>query len=226
MSGSFLSQSWQRRPAPLRMLAARPRYLIGIAVGIGAAFLPVAVTPSQRFLLAFDLGAAVWLVLVGIMIARSDRTGLQRRADAEDAGAFALPILGAAACFASVVAIAAELHGLKDAEGAAAATRIGVVVATILLSWFFLHASFALHYAHDFYAGVEDRRGLDFPGEPEPDYWDFAYFAFNLGAAAQTSDVAIRSRRTRRIVLAHTIISFLFNTTILALAINVGASLL
>ena len=85
---------------------------------------------------------------------------------------------------------------------------------------------FALHYAHDFYAGEEDRRGLAFPGEERPDYWDFLYFSFNLGAASQTSDVQIEARRMRRFVLAHTILSFLFNTTVLALAINVGASLL
>ncbi len=225
MPGSSFPPSWLRRHAIGRVVAARPRYATAFSVGGAAALLPAAVTASQRFLLAFDVGAATWLVLVGVMVARSGRDDLQRRAD-EDAGAFALLALGSAACFASVVAIAAELHGLKDASGGTAGLRIAVVIVTILLSWFFLHASFALHYAHDFYAGAEDRRGLDFPGEPDPDYWDFAYFAFNLGAAAQTSDVAIRSRRTRRFVLAHTIIAFLFNTTILALAINVGASLL
>ncbi len=60
----------------------------------------------------------------------------------------------------------------------------------------------------------------------EPDYWDFLYFAANLGAAAQTSDVMITSPSMRRLVLGHTILSFLFNTTILALAVNVGAGLL
>jgi uncharacterized membrane protein len=84
---------------------------------------------------------------------------------------------------------------------------------------------FGLHYAHDYYAGEDDRRGLKFPGDTAPDYWDFLYFSFNLGAAAQTSDVQIEAPRMRRFVLAHTIVSFLFNTGVLALAINVGASL-
>ena len=100
---------------------------------------------------------------------------------------------------------------------------------TILCSWLFVHTSFALHYAHEFYGEGRDDLigGLRFP-EPnyDPDYWDFLYFAANLGAAAQTSDVMVTGQRMRRLVLAHTILSFLFNTTILALAVNVGASLL
>src|SRR3954471_2114409 len=90
--------------------------------------------------------------------------------------------------------------------------------------------TFALHYAHDYYGGPgADRGGLAFPKdspERDADYWDFLYFAVTIGAASQTSDVTVVSHRTRRYVLAHTILSFLFNTTVLALAINVGASLL
>jgi uncharacterized membrane protein len=91
----------------------------------------------------------------------------------------------------------------------------------------FVHTSFALHYAHEYYGEGVDRRtgGLNFPAEGgEPDYWDLLYFAANVSAAGQTSDAVVMGCAIRRVVLAHTILAFLFNATILALAVNVGAS--
>jgi uncharacterized membrane protein len=214
-------------PSILRPLAARPRLIASAAVVVVAAVLmPGGFRLPTRFLIAWDCGIALYLVLVCIMMARSDHGAMQRRADQEDAGAATILALTVVAAIASIVAIAAELHGLHEAGGARPAGRLALAGTTILVSWLFVHTMFALHYAHDYYAGVDDRGGLKFPGERRPDYWDFLYFAFNLGAAAQTSDVAVEAARMRRFVLAHTILSFLFNTTILALAINVGASLL
>ncbi len=94
------------------------------------------------------------------------------------------------------------------------------------MSWFFLHTIFAIHYAHEFHASDAGTPDLIFPGGEEPDYWDFLYFAFTIGATAQTSDVGVAARRIRRTVLAHAVFSFFFNTGILALAVNVGASLI
>jgi uncharacterized membrane protein len=131
---------------------------------------------------------------------------------------------------AGLFAIAAELHGIHEAPQRAQAVRVGIAAATILCSWFFVHLIFAIHYAHDYYGRGGTRGGLVFPGDKdgaaEPDYWDFLYFSFTIGAASQTSDVAVVSRRMRRLVLAHTVVAFLFNTTILALAVNVGAGVL
>ena len=131
------------------------------------------------------------------------------------------------AALASLAAIAVELHGIRDSGGARIeGGRLMLAGGTILASWIFVHTMFALHYAHDYYAGGDDRGGLKFPTDTPPDYWDFLYFSFTMGAASQTSDVTVVASRMRRFVLAHTILSFLFNTTVLALAINVGASLL
>ncbi|WP_375461711.1 DUF1345 domain-containing protein [uncultured Enterovirga sp.] len=178
---------------------------------------------ASRLLVGWDAGIGLFLVLGWAMMARSGQADIQRRADREDAGAAAVLVLTMVGAVASLVAIAVELRGIK---GSPEAGRLALAGATILLSWLFVHTMYALHYAHDYYAGEDDRGGLKFPGDAKPDYWDFMYFAFNLGAAAQTSDVMIEAKRMRRFVLAHTILSFLFNTTILALAINVGASLL
>jgi uncharacterized membrane protein len=96
----------------------------------------------------------------------------------------------------------------------------------------FLHTLFTLHYAHRFYGGDDDGDGvkgdgLKFPeGVAEPLYWDFLYYSFTIGVASQTADVATTSTAMRKLTLLHSVLSFLFNTTILALAINVGASLL
>ena len=125
-----------------------------------------------------------------------------------------------------MAAIGIELFGIHDVPSGDQAFHLLISGITILCSWFFVHTIWAVHYAHEFYGDEGERRGLDFPKEDEPDYWDFLYFSFNMGAAAQTSDVAVLSRNMRRLVLAHTILAFLFNTMIFALAVNVGASLL
>jgi uncharacterized membrane protein len=101
--------------------------------------------------------------------------------------------------------------------------------ATVVLTWLFMQTMFALHYAHDFYNNCSRNRegGLEFPGHnPMPDYWDFVYFSFVIRTAAQTADINITSENFRRIVALHSVIIFFFNTTILALTVNVGASLL
>lgn len=136
--------------------------------------------------------------------------------------------LGAAA--ASIAAIAGEFASLKGAVGWTQAAQITLVATTILGSWTFVQFVFALHYAHEFHGPdgepERNRGGLDFPGDDAPDYWDFLYFAFTIGTTAQTSDVGITSKAIRRTVLVHCIAAFLFNTTILALTVNLAAGLL
>lgn len=92
-----------------------------------------------------------------------------------------------------------------------------------------MHTVFGMHYAHNFYGDSENRaarHGLDFPGEPDPDYRDFTYFSFVIGMTCQVSDVQVTSREMRRLVLIHGVLSFVFNTVILALTVNIVSSLL
>jgi uncharacterized membrane protein len=113
------------------------------------------------------------------------------------------------------------------AEGGSVGLWLSVLAgATVLLSWLLAHSVFAVHYAHGYYKDLLEKRqrGLDFPGEnDDPDYWDFLYFSFVVGMTAQVSDVQVMTRGWRRLVLAHGILSFLFNTVILALSINLLA---
>ena len=96
---------------------------------------------------------------------------------------------------------------------------------TVLLSWTFAHTIFAIHYAHEYFAGPEDdlAGGLEFPGTESPDYWDFLYYSFVIGTASATADVNVTSRTMCRITTLHCVFAFFFNTTILALTVNVGA---
>lgn len=203
-----------------------PRLLGAVLAGVIVfMFLPGDVRLNSRILIGWDAGVLVYLTIAARLAYRSTISQMQRRAQIEDEGAAIALILTLVAAVASLGAIAIELHGLHgDPQGTS--LRITVAGVTILCSWFFVHTIFAIHYAHEYYGNQGEQGGLTFPHKGKPDYWDFLYFSFNLGAAAQTSDVVIVSKRMRRLALGHTILSFLFNTTVLALAVNVGASLI
>jgi uncharacterized membrane protein len=205
----------------------RPRFYGAVLAGAVLFFaLPSAWRLSTRLLVSWDLGVTLYLGLAGWTLAHASIQTMKDRADREYEGATAVLALTVGATLASLAAIGAELHGIRDAAGESEMLRLGLAGFTILCSWSFLHVIFAIHYAHEFYAEAGDRQSLRFPGDRSPDYLDFLYFSFTIGAAAQTSDVTVHSRRMRGTVLVHTVLSFLFNTTILALAINVGAGLL
>lgn len=211
----------------LHAFTIRPRLIAGIAAGLVAGFaLPSSLESQTRLLIAWDSGIALYLAMTWTMMMRADADELRRRAAQHDEGEWTIILLSMAATLSSLVAIGVELHQAK-AEDAFQVWRIAGAAGTILMSWLFVHTIMAQHYAHDYYLREGSGPGLVFPERlQEPDYWDFAYFAFTIGVAAQTADVAIASPRIRRVALAHAVLSFLYNTAILALAINVGASLL
>ena len=102
---------------------------------------------------------------------------------------------------------------------------------TIVGSWLLVHTMFAVQYAHSYYKYInrnhseEITAGLDFPNNDYPDYWEFLYYSFVIGMTSQVSDVETL-REMRRLTLLHSILSFFFNTTILAMSINIIASLI
>lgn len=211
-------------------LRNRPRLLVAAAIGIAAGVcLPASLAGSTRLLIGWDAGSLTYLLACGRMMLQSDLGDMRERAYAQDEGRLAILVLTGLGIAVSFGAIAAELHGLGDGAGAGAGTgwRVALAAVTILLSWTLTQVVMALHYAGEYYDDPTAEGGLDFPGgDREPDYMDFLYFAFTMGAACQTSDVSVTERGMRALVLAHTILAFLFNTTILALAVNVGASVL
>jgi uncharacterized membrane protein len=134
---------------------------------------------------------------------------------------FALTMGAVAASFGAIIE---EFSAIKHAVGGPPSLRVALLVGTLLLSWLMTHTAFALRYAHEYYS--ERGGGLEFPGEKKPDYWDFFYFSLVLGMTFQVSDVQITSRKLRRLATVHGLLAFLFNTVILALSVNIGASFL
>ena len=212
---------FHRLPRPLRFLRVRIRLLASIAAGLlTLLLLPAQLSWTSRALIAWDVTVALYLVLAYTVIWRSDASHIRGRAIVADDGRFAILVLTAGAALASLVAIVVEIgatgHGPR---------QILFAIATIALSWAMVHTTFALHYAHDYYR-PRTPGGLKFPEEDKPDYWDFVYFSFVIGMTAQVSDVAITARGMRRTATAHGIISFVFNTALLALMVNIAASAL
>ena len=210
-------------------LRARPRLVISAVAGVLAFLsLPPTLAASSRGLLSWDLGAGLYLALAWIIIGRASLEHMQWRARVQDDGAAAVLFLTVAAALASLAAIILELSALKTGTSIGRGPHLAFVAVTFMTSWLLVHTSFALHYAHAYYVslGKDGNAPLDFPRQDAPDYMDFLYFSMVVGMTSQTADVAIASTRMRRLVMAHSIIAFVFNTTLLALAINIAASLL
>ena len=181
---------------------------------------------AGNILFGWNVSAGVFVALSWRKMLRATVESIRKRSAELDFSDTVLLALSIGAALASIAGIGIELHSIKEAAPDVALARAGAAVLTILISWIFLHTLFTIHYAHYFYGGA-DVGGLKFPdGIEEPGYWDFLYFSFTVGVAAQTADIAVGSTSMRKLTLLHAVLSFLFNTTILALAINVGASLL
>lgn len=207
-------------PKPIRIVLARPRLFISIALGVASLLiLPDSLRIATRLLMAWDISIALYITLAFILFLSCDNARIKRLAAIQDDGRFLILTLTAVAAFASIAAIVMEL-GIKPQH----APQLVLAVVTIVLSWSAIHTTFALHYAHEFYRG-RGAGGLAFPGgEKAPDYWDFVYFSFVIGMTAQVSDVGITDRIIRRTAVAHGIISFIFNTALVALMVNIAAS--
>jgi uncharacterized membrane protein len=212
----------------LRILVARRRLLMSVAAGlILLLVLPASFRTATRYLLAWDLTSAIYVGAAFWMIARSTVETCHARAALYDESDWAIMTLVVVSSAASFVAIFAELGAIKSGH---APPIISLVVtgATVALSWTFTHVIFTLHYANLYYRprGEGTPGGLEFPGKRPPDYHDFLYYAFVIGCATQTADVNTVSPAMRRTTLVHGVVAFAFNAAILALVINVGASLL
>jgi uncharacterized membrane protein len=155
---------------------------------------------------------------------------MRRDAAAQQEGEWTIFFLTVAGAVVSLAAILGEFSDTKDLQSAAKGEHVALVAATLLLSWLVTQTVFALRYAHEYYsvtgAGPEVDGGLQFPEENRPDYWDFMYFALVLGMTFQVSDVQITSRKLRRLAALHGFLSFVFNTIIVALTVNIAAGLL
>lgn len=206
----------------------RPRLLAAMGVATLAWLLvPPTVADEARALLSWNAGGIAYLALSFAFMSGVGPDQIRARAARQDEGAGVILVIILVAAASSFAAIGV-LHTTIKTYAAWRPWLFGLAGSTIVTSWLVTQVVFAVHYAHDFYQPddpeCDARNGLDFPGASEPDYWDFLYFSTSIGATSQTSDVAIRSRTLRRLVTLHCVVAFLFNTSVLALTINLAAS--
>ncbi len=214
----------------IRHLRARRRLFICAVVGLLVGLLipqSLGLLPVTRGLLGWNVGICLYLLLCVVMISRSTHEHIRHQARLQDEGQWLILTLVMVAAIASLVAIVAELAAASELHGSAKYAHIGLAVFTIVASWAFTHMMFGLHYAHEYYLAPTNGKsvGLQFPGDDAPDYGDFLYFSYVIGTSGQTADVNITSTAMRRVGLLHCVLAFFFNTTVLALTINIAASL-
>lgn len=220
---------WYSPKSIARSVAIRPRLYFSTLAGIAAlTLLPSGWPASLREAVAWDLSATIYLILAFRVMLTCKGDLIRARAARQDDSRMVILVIILLAIAASFVAIVGLLAEAKETSHRT--LNLGLAAATIILAWTVTQVVFTLHYAHEYYRPSGGphafAEGLDFRGDRNPDYWDFFYFATSFGAASQTSDVSILTKPLRRLAILHAIISFFFNTAVLALTINLAASMI
>ena len=210
----------------------RSRLILSIIFAlIVSSILPSGFSLSTRILCIWNAGMISFLAASWMLMMHVKTKTMRHNAQSQDEGRAVILGLIIAAASASLLAIAFVLREAKGKEINIVIPHVILAVVTIIGSWLLVHTIFAMHYAHEYYQDHPTQShikaaGLDFPEDIEPDYWDFLYFSFVIGMTSQVSDVPITSRSLRRLALMHSILSFFYNTAIVAMSINIIAGLI
>jgi uncharacterized membrane protein len=208
----------------LRISAAR-RLLVVVAVGAVAGVVAGWFVPWQAALLvAWDVAAVTFLTWVWGTIGSFDADETRAFATREDGSRLAAQVLVLFACVASLLGVGAELARASSTGGGEKAALTAVAALTVVLSWALVHTVFALRYAHEYY--TDPVGGIDFKSPEAPDYQDFMYVAFTIGMTFQVADTDVQRSTVRRTVIRHALLAYLFGAVILAVTVNVVATLL
>ena len=213
-----------------RFIRARARLMISIVIGVAVALLfQVSFAQEQvtHAVIGWNAGALIYIIFTFRMMFGSSHDKIQRRAAAQDEGRMVILILVIVAAVVTLGSIINELALAKKIQSPERFAHVALAALTIVTSWLFTHIMFALHYAHDFYVARSHGGlgGLQFPATEQPDYLDFLYFSCIIGTSAQTADISFTSKPMRRTGLVHCVLAFFFNTTLLALTINIASGL-
>jgi len=195
----------------------------GIVVWLAAKYLGA--PQASHLLLGWDAAALVYLLTTWALFLKADEAEVRSRAAQEDEGVPVLLLIVLAAIAASLWAVVDAMVAAKSAGSGTKAFVTACAGATLVLSWLVLQSAFVLHYAHRNFGDGKSKPGIGFPGEPPTSYMDFAYLAFSVGATFQVSDNNILTSKLRKLVTAHAAAAYFYNTAILALGINIIASL-
>ena len=210
------------RLARLSLRHSSIRFMLSILVGVTAVIVAdLRWGWALSIVVGWDVGAIIMLLTSWSIIVRSTASETKERADAEDPGrtlVFSLVSVGSAI---SLFASAYVLRHVKAFDPADSYFLSAACLAAVTFSWALTHTAFTFRYARMYYEGVKGGEGLIFPGGQAPNDFDFAYFSFTLGMAFQTSDICISSPVIRRTVLVHSLVSFAYNTTLVAFTLNI-----
>jgi uncharacterized membrane protein len=210
-----------------KLLLYHPRLWISLAAGSAVFFfLPPHWSTLSRVLVCWNCGVALFLLLIFIWMTRLTAEQICSRYIEEDETAPIILVVVILAALLSLVAIVEPLATIKQAASTERVAHFALAALTLVNSWILVPTMFTTHYADAFYSAQEEARPLRFPETPMPVFWDFAYFSFTIAAACQTADVSTLNASVRKAVIAHTLISFVFNASILGFAINVTAGLI
>ena len=223
--GNLRSTSWIAR------FGAKGR--LGTALAVAAVVYvvqPDAISWHTRAVASWDLGALAYLGLAWMLIGRTDARATRDHALSQDQSGYVIFLFVVGAACASTVAIGFVAGTIRDLPFGARAWHLMLTIIALVSSWLLIQTVFAFHYAHRYYAGPHGQpaatASLVFPGSREPDYLDFAYYSFVVGMTSQVSDVAVASRSMRRLTMIHGVLAFMFNIAVLALSINIIASVI
>ncbi|OON67871.1 hypothetical protein B0919_16330 [Hymenobacter sp. CRA2] len=221
---------WFRGLHRLGQLPALVRLLLAGALA-AAAFvgLPGHLPGVTRAVAAWDVFALTSLGLMWVAIVTAEAAHIRAVASSEDPGRTWSFVFVVGAALASLLAVVALLDEVRALARPTLAPYAALSITAVMSAWLLMHTVFTLRYAHLYYAPGPhgDARGLDFPGAGSaPDYLDFAYFSFVIGMTAQTADISISGRALRRVALLHGLISFGFNTAVVALTVSAVAGIL
>lgn len=218
-------------PKWVQALIFRPRFSICITVGLlSYAILPKMLINEDitRAVISWNVGSLLYLVLASKMMFWTSNEQMKKRALKHDTGRYFVLGLVLVSALVCMVGIVFELSLAKELSGTPKMEHIALAVLTVVTAWTFTQLMFALHYAHEYYYLIahEHPGGIDFPGDQPPNYADFLYFACVIGTSGQTADVSFTDPKIRRTGLVHCIFSFFFNTTLVALMINIASGLI
>lgn len=200
------------------------RVIVGLAVG-GAGVLASSTfcSTAVMLLIGWTVGGLAMLIMAWAVIGTASPRETRERAASQDPGrrvVYALVLLTSATSLFAAVALAKHASFVEPRE---TTLVVYLCLATVAISWALTHTAFTLRYAHLYYRDDDEGvGGIEFPGTKEVCYFDFAYFAFTLGMCFQVSDMLVSSSQVRRTVLMHALLSFAYNTAILALALNLA----
>jgi uncharacterized membrane protein len=213
--------------AYLGSLLPRTRVLLSHAVALLTFFISL---PLMKFLtclvLTWSAGTIFWLLLVSLYLFTASPEETMQRSQLVEVQPRLVLAMTVASAIASLIAMGFMLANTQDWPPLDASLHLILSLVAVFASWFFVHVGFALTYARLYYAALEPpapipyKKGLQYPSDDSPDYWDFLYFSFTIAMCAQTSDISVTTAPMRRLALVHSLVSFIFYTVILGLVLN------